>query len=85
MQLTIITTPVQDAAMADLNAAGYPPNPSLSDYTISVILGKLDDLVASNQASKLDTRAQLLKQNVNKLTAQDFATIQTVIDKYAGK
>lgn len=85
MQLTLNTTPVQDAALADLNAAGYPPSPILKDFATSLLLGKLDDLVVSNQKAKLDTRMQLLKQNLSKLTDQDFATIQTVIDKYAGK
>ncbi len=85
MQLTINTTPAHDVALADVNNANYPPNPILKDFATSLLTGKLDDLVASNQGSKLDTRMQLLKQSVNKLTDQDFATIQTVIDKYAGK
>jgi hypothetical protein len=76
MQLIINTTPAHDAALADVNAQNYPPNPILRDFATSLLTGKLDDLVADNQDSKLETRTQLLKQSVDKLTAQDFATIR---------
>ena len=85
MQLTINTTPQHDAALTDINNQNYPPNPDLRNFATVLLMGRLDDLVESNQGSKLDTRMQMLRQSVNKLTDQDFATIQTVIDKYAGK
>ena len=85
MQLIINTTPAHDSALTDINNQNYPPNPDLKNFATTLLTGRLDDLVASNQGSKLDTRMQLLRQNVSKLNDQDFATIQTVIDKYAGK
>ena len=86
MQLTINTTPLHDAALTDINKASNPVNPpKLEDFTTQLILGKLDDEVVSNQESKLDTRMQELRQSVSKLTDADYAAIQQVIDKYAGK
>lgn len=86
MQLIIVTTPEQDGALSEINNATNPVStPKLEDFATALILGKIDDEVAANQESKLDSRMQALRQSIKKLTDQDFASIQAVIDKYSGK
>lgn len=83
MQLTINTTPEHDAALAELNAASNPVNrPNLDVFIIQVLLGKLDDLVVSNQNSKVDLKVQDLKSKALELTPADLDTIQAVLDAH---
>lgn len=81
MQLTIVTTPEQDAALAALNLKSNPDGKTaVEDFAASLVGGYLDTFVSQVKADKVDALIDQLKAKQDSLTDQDIADLSSTLE-----
>lgn len=83
MDLKISTTPQQDDALArsneDSNRGGEMP--SLEDFVISLIAGRIDEEVLRWKKADVSDVATKLNLRAAELSAEDLAVIKVIVEK----
>jgi hypothetical protein len=81
MQLNLITTPEQDAAIAALNLKSNPDGKTAdADFAVSLIGQYLDSFAVQEKANKVGALIEQLKAKQDTLTDQDIADISSTLD-----
>lgn len=81
MQLSLVTTPEQDAALNALNLKSNPDGKTaVEDFAASLVSGCLDTFVSQVKADKVDALIDQLKAKQDSLTDQDIADLSSTLE-----
>jgi hypothetical protein len=81
MNLSLVTTPEQDAALNALNLKSNPDGKTaVEDFAASLISDHLDTFVAQAKTERVNTLIQQIQSSKDTLTDEDIATLSTTIE-----
>lgn len=81
MQLSITTTPEQDAALNALNLKSNPDGKtSVEDFAASLVSEYLDGFSAQAKAERVNTLIQKIQESKDTLTDADIETLSSTVD-----